>query len=393
MSLLIQKFGGSSLATVAHIQNVAKIIKASCDAGHRVVAVVSAMGDETDHLLTLMHQLTDTPHDREYAALLTSGEQVSSALLSMALSALGVMSQSYQAFQIQLRTQDQYRKSRVASVDARMLLAAVDNGSVPVIAGFQGINEQSEITTLGRGGSDITAVALAAFLQADECQIFTDVDGVYSADPRTVTEAELINEMHYDEMLAFAQLGAKVLQTNSVEMARKYNVPVRVLSSVNPSRGTLIHNVHHERAVSGIACVAEQVKVTVRDLTHADSIQVLQHMRNELIEHDMLSQNHKSEDQHDMSFAMSENELRQLCQLTHDFHIQTGMAKISLVGQGMQMHAGVAASMMQLLSEHDISIHSISSTTVQVSILIDADVLVHCMQLLHGAFKMKPHSV
>lgn len=385
--LIIQKFGGSSVATPDHIKHIATIVQHTYRQGHRVIVVVSAMGDETDRLIQLMQQVTDEPQDREYAALLASGEQVSSALVAMALARLGIKSRSYCGFQIELLTQTQYRKARVSSVNSRKLLDLLDQDIVPVIAGFQGINEFCDITTLGRGGSDITAVALAAFLHADECQIFTDVDGVYSADPRVVSQAQLIADMSYDEMLAFAQLGAKVLQTNSVEMARKYNVPVRVLSSMAPSRGTLITNKKTDVLVSGIACVDNQVKVTVCGLTSEAIASVLQHMQDELIEYDMHSQ-HSTDSGHDMSFTMSETELPRLCQLSHDFHIQSGMAKISLVGQGMQGHAGFAATILQLLAKEAIHIHSIISTEIKVSILISSSRLVDAVKLLHHQFDL-----
>lgn len=395
MGIIIQKFGGSSVATVNHIKHVAKIIQATLDQGDQVIAVVSAMGDETDRLVSLMAELGDPPVDREYSALLASGEQVTSALLSMALQQLGVASKSFLGFQIDLHTQLQYRKSHVTSVNTRKLLDELNAGIVPVVAGFQGVNEQHEITTLGRGGSDITAVALAAFLGADECQIFTDVAGVYDADPRLIADAKLIDTLSYDEMLTYAQLGAKVLQKNSVEMARKYHVPLRVLSSLKPDTGTMIvanREITHSY-VSGIACVNHQVKVTLCDLTASELTTVLQHMQSELIEHDMLSQNHKHNDQHDVSFAISESELPRLCKLSDDFHIQSGMAKISLVGQGMQTHAGLAAKIMQSLSAKNIHIHSIGSTEFQVSILVDTPQLDTCIRLLYSDFRLQSQDV
>jgi aspartate kinase len=397
--LLIQKFGGTSVASVEHILRVATIIKESIDRGDQIIAVISAMNDETDRLITLMEQITDVPADREYSALLASGEQVSSALLALALHKLGVASVSYNAYQIELKTQSQHRKSHVSSVNARKLLDDTKQRIVPVVAGFQGINDQLEVTTLGRGGSDITAVALAAFLDADECQIYTDVNGVYSADPRVVPSAQLINVMNFDEMLAFAELGAKVLQQNSVEMARKYNVPLRVLSSFNAlSKGTLIKSNGSSNAiVSGIASVDGQVKVTVCDIEVNDLAEILQHMKDELIDYDMLTQNQNQNtnttDTHDMSFAISESELPRLCKLTHDFHIQTGIAKISLVGQGMQMHAGFAATILQLLAQKDIPVHSIFSTEIKVSILINADLLVQAVQILHNEFRSQSQKV
>ncbi len=386
MSLLVQKFGGSSVGTIERIKHVAHLIKHSLESNHRIVVVVSAMGDETDRLCDLMQQISATPNDREYSALLASGEQMSSALLSLALNEIGVKSKSYNAYQIQLLTSLQHRKSPIQSINSQRLLEDLDQGIVPVVAGFQGINEEGDLTTLGRGGSDTTAVALAAFLQAQECQIFTDVDGVYTADPRMVQQAQLIHDMDYNEMLAFAELGAQVLQTYSVEMARKYNVSLRVLSSLTPARGTLVtSSCSASRLVCGIACVDDQVKVTLRDVAQTDRTQILDHMQRELIEYDMLAQNeHVSH--HDMSFVIHEGELPPLCRLTHDFHIQTGMAKISLVGQGMQRHAGFAATILQLMSKQDIHIHSIFSTEIKVSILIDSVALQHAVKMLHEEF-------
>lgn len=389
MALWIQKFGGSSVGSVERIAHVAAVVKAAVEQGHQVVVVVSAMGDETDRLLGLLNQITTEASAREYAALLASGEQASSALVASALIAAEVQAQSLNAFQIQLRTESAYRKSRVLSVAKESIESLLRAGVVPVVTGFQGINDASELTTLGRGGSDITAVALAAFLKAEECQIFTDVDGVFSADPNLVSEAKLLTTITYDEMLAFASLGAHVLQPNSVEMARKYNVPLRVLSSFHVSSGTLVRSVQQADtllSVSGIAYVDNQVKVTLTEISKVQYESVMAHIKEKRLDMDMLWQHHKDDDCLDVSFALHKDELPQLCQVTSDINIHSGLAKISLVGKNMQVHAGFAAQIMQLLAQDQLHIHSIISTSVKVSILVDSAELKRIVSLLHHKF-------
>ncbi len=389
MGLLIQKFGGSSVGTVERIKHVAQMVATAVAQGHQVVVVVSAMGDETDRLLGLLSQTTSEVPAREYAALLASGEQASSALLAAALNAMGIAAQSLNAFQIKLRTELTYRKARVESIDQAVLENCLQAGIVPVVTGFQGVNDDNELTTLGRGGSDITAVALSAFLKADECQIFTDVDGVFSADPNLVADAKLLDDITYDEMLAFASLGAHVLQPNSVEMARKYNVRLRVLSSFRITQGTLVRSVQQSEqtfSVSGIAYVDDQVKVTLTAIPQSQAESIMALIKAKRLDMDMLWQHHKGNDALDMSFALHKDDLPQLCQKTCDIHIQPGLAKVSVVGKNMQSHASFSAQIMQLLGPDQIHIHSIISTAVKVSILVDSDKLSLTVSLLHRNF-------
>ena len=388
MTLLVQKFGGTSVGSVAHIQRVAQIIQVSLKRGDAVVAVVSAMADETDRLIQLAQQLNPSPNDREYSALLASGEQVTATLLTIALQQLGIKAKSYNAFQMQLQTDGQYCKARILNVDWQCLQEDLDQHIVPVVMGFQGVNAQQEITTLGRGGSDISAVALAAFMHAEECQIFTDVDGVYSADPHIVTDAQRIKSMSYDEMLTYAQLGANVLQQSAVEMARKYNVILRVLSSLQVGPGTLItRGLQSDKLlVSGVACEINQVKASMTNLVQTDVTRILNFIEQERIDMDMFWQQ-QIDGAIKLSFVMNEGELATLCKFTSDIHVQSGMAKLSLVGQRMRTHAGFSAHIMQLLGQQNIQIHRIVSSETKVSILIDSAVMQHAAVLLHKYFK------
>lgn len=389
MALIIQKFGGSSVGTIERIKHVAQIIAQAVGQGHQVIVVVSAMGDETDRLLALLNQTTSEVPPREYAALLASGEQASSALVAAALTAIGISAQSYNAFQIKLCTELAYCKARVSHVDQAILERCLQQGIVPVVTGFQGINDMNELTTLGRGGSDITAVALSAFLKANECQIFTDVDGVFSVDPNLVADAQLLNNITYDEMLAFASLGARVLQPNSVEMARKYNVPLRVLSSFHPAEGTLIRPTQagdQAFSVSGIAYVDDQVKVTLTEIAQSQAESIMALIQTKRLDMDMLWQHSKGDNALDMSFALPKDDLPELCRQTRDIHIHSGLAKVSVVGKNMQSHAGFSAQIMQLLGPDQIHIHSIVSTAVKVSILVDSDKLPLAVSLLHRNF-------
>lgn len=389
MARYVLKFGGSSVADIDCLRRVASIIQTLYADNHELVVVVSAMGGETDRLVNLIQHITPHPSDREYAACVSSGEQVSSSLLAMMLQSYGVKAQSVFGWQMQLKTDDMHRKSHIQSVDTDYFDQLLADGIMPIVTGFQGVNQHSDVTTLGRGGSDTTAVALAAFLNAAECIIYTDVQGVFSADPRIVPMAQCLPKVSYAEMLTYADLGAKVLQTRSVELARKFKVPVRVKSTFEPSEvGTLLvpgdHD-HSEPIVSGIACVKNQVKVTLAQLDHLLLDQLESHIQTHDIEIDMHTQDLQG-DSTDVSFTMHEDELPRLCQLTEDLHVQSHLAKISLVGQHMQSHAGFAADIIKSVSEAGVTIHSVVSSATKVSILVGADDALMIVQLLHRLF-------
>jgi aspartate kinase len=392
MAFYIQKFGGTSVADITCLQRVANIVKATVEAGHRTVVVVSAMAGETDRLTSLIHQAAPNLVPRESAACLAAGEQVSSALLAMILCQAGVKAQSVNAFQMQLITSGGYCHAHTEGVSQDYFNALYQQGTVPVIAGFQGL-ENNNFTTLGRGGSDTSAVALAAFLQADECHIYTDVKGVYSADPRIVHDAYLLKTISYDEMLTLAELGAKVLQKRSVEMARKYNVPVRVLSSFEKDGvGTLVKQASVCKegfCVSGVACVEQQVKVTMQNILAQQLKSVLDLLKKKKIDVDLYLEEVIDGAFVTASFLMHEAGLPQLCQFTRDIHVESGLAKVSLVGREMSSHAEFSMQSMHALLEKDIVIHNIVSSPTKVSISVNADQLISTANELHALFAAK----
>ena len=406
MALIVQKFGGTSVGNVERIQNVAKQVAASVKEGHKVVVAVSAMSGETNRLTALAKEMQDRPSKREMDVLLTTGEQVTIALLSMALQAQGCPAVSYTGWQVPIKTNDVHTKARIEKIESTKILEQIDLGKVVVVAGFQGIAEESgDITTLGRGGSDTTAVALAAALNADECQIYTDVDGVYTTDPRVVPNAKRLDKVTYDEMLELASLGAKVLQIRSVEFASKYNVPLRVLSSMKAGGGTLItkedieENNMEKPLISGIAFSRDEAKLMILGVPDKPGVayQILGPISEANIEIDMIIQNQGIDGTTDFTFTVSRNDMDTAIEVLEGIATQLGarevisedsIVKISMVGVGMKSHAGIASKMFKTLADNDINIQMIGTTEIKISVVINESGLELAVQALHDAFEL-----
>lgn len=410
MSLIVQKFGGTSVATIARIENVARRIIASRAQGHDVVVVVSAMGLETDRLDELAREIgvNDPVMHREFDVLLSTGEQVSIALLSMMLVKLGCPARSYTGSQIRIITDSTFTKARIVEIECDKLLGDVKKGLVPVVAGFQGVDAEGNITTLGRGGSDTTAVALAAVLKASECQIYTDVDGVYTTDPRVVEGARCLERITFEEMLELASLGSKVLHSRAVEFASKYKVPIRVLSSFGDTPGTLITNEEEsgmeQPIISGIAFTRDEAKLTVRGVPDVPGIAsaILGPISAANIEVDMIVQNVAADNTTDFTFTVRrsdyEHALKILKKVAQDIDARevtsdNKIAKLSMVGVGMRSHAGVASKMFKVLSEESINIQMISTSEIKISVVIDEKYLELAARTLHSAFDLAPEAV
>lgn len=401
MALYVQKFGGSSLSSIERIQHVAEIVKKTRDQGDDVVVVVSAMQGETDRLIELSRAISQNPDKREFDALVSTGERNAAALLSMALQKLSCKAHSYDAAQIGIHTDDCHAKARITDINTEVIKDDVHAGIVPVITGFQGVNEQGAVTTLGRGGSDISAVAIAAALQADECQIFTDVDGVYTSDPRIVKKAKCLQKITFNEMLALASVGAKVLQTRSVIFAHKYKMPLRVCSSFVEGVGTLItdDDVKERPIISGVGFDRHQAKLTVIGLPKLDNnyVQTISDaVQKAAIDLDMLVEN-ESDKNIDLSFTVPMDDYSQAMTITKDIVKGAGIkdvignedvAKLSLIGLGMKSHAGVATRMFNVLGEKGIPIHLISSSEVKISAVVDEQHIETGACLLHSAFDL-----
>lgn len=412
MSLLIQKFGGTSLQSIERIERAADTIIRTRNAGHEVVVVVSAMGHETDRLINLAKSLALEPNTREYAALISTGEQVSAALLSLCLEKKGYKARSFTGGQAGILTDSQYEKARIIHIDENPLRQALSEGYIAVVTGFQGVDKNRHITTLGRGGSDTTAVALAACLTADECQIFTDVDGVYTADPRVEPKARLLETITAEEMLELSSLGSKVLQVRSVEFADKYNVPLRVLSSFNPGKGTRIVSDHSIKTnsvndenlenpiISGITYNRHEAKITLANVPDSPGVaaRILKEISLQAIEVDMIVQNGVENDRTDFTFTVNRedylktmsildktiNTLSSAIRITGDDSI----GKLSLVGVGMRNHAGVAQKMFQALAAENINILLISTSEIKISVVIAEKNIEAGVRALHAAFRL-----
>ncbi len=403
MGLLVQKYGGTSVASPEHIGRVADRVVRAREAGHDVVVVVSAMAGETERLLGLARAMADRPPPRELDVLLATGEQVTIALLAMALVARGMPAVSYTGAQVHIRTDAMHNKARIVDIDASRLHRDIGNGRVVVVAGFQGVDEHGNITTLGRGGSDTTAVALAAALKADECQIYTDVDGVYTTDPRVVPEARKLDRITYEEMLEMASLGAKVLQIRSVEFASKYDVPLRVLSSFEDGPGTLISNEDYEMEqalISGIAFNRDEAKLTVLGVPDQPGVasRILGPVADAGIEVDMIVQNIADNGCTDFTFTVQRSDYERALEILDDVRQALGarevkgderIAKISLVGVGMRSHAGIASRMFRTLADEGINIQMISTSEIKVSVVIDNKYLELATRALHAAFGLE----
>ncbi len=405
MALIVQKYGGTSVATIAHLGNVARKIIATREKGHDVVVVVSAMGHETDRLDDLARQVGVTPETlREVDVLLSTGEQVTTALLSMVLVNQGCRARSYTGGQVKILTDSSHTKARILDIECERLQAGLDSGVVAIVAGFQGVDEQGRITTLGRGGSDTTAVALAAALGADECQIYTDVDGVYTTDPRVVDSARCLERLTFEEMLELASLGSGVLHTRAVEFASKYKVPIRVLSSFNDSKGTLITSEDdsgmEQPIISGIAFTRDEAKLTVMGVKDIPGIasKILGPISDANIEVDMIVQNVAADMSTDFTFTVSRNDYDQALLVLKNVATQIDareisgdnkIAKVSLVGVGMRSHAGVATKMFRTLASESINIQMISTSEIKISVVIDEKYLELAVRALHAAFELE----
>ncbi len=405
MALIVQKYGGTSVGSPERIKNVARRIAKFQSKGHRLVVVVSAMSGETNRLIALAKEIQAHPDSRELDVMVSTGEQISVALLSMALMELGIKARSYTGAQVRILTDSAHTKARILKIDEDRLRADLDAGHIVVVAGFQGVDEAGSITTLGRGGSDTTAVALAAALKADECQIYTDVDGVYTTDPRIVPEARRLKTITFEEMLEMASLGSKVLQIRSVEFAGKYKVRLRVLSSFEEEgEGTLItfeeDNDMEQAIISGIAFNRDEAKITVLGVPDRPGIayQILGPVADANIDVDMIIQNVGHDGLTDFSFTVPRNEfVRTVDILKSQVQPHIGardviggdrIAKVSIVGVGMRSHVGIASTMFRTLAEEGINIQMISTSEIKISVVVDEKYMELAVRVLHKAFDL-----
>jgi aspartate kinase len=403
MSLIVQKFGGTSVGTVDRIKAVAKKVAGFREQGHDIIVVLSAMSGETNRLIDLAKAMQATPTPRELDVLVSTGEQVTISLLCMALHDLGLGAKSYTGTQVRILTDEAHTKARIREIDDVKIREDLAAGNVVVVAGFQGVDENGNITTLGRGGSDTTGVALAAALKADECQIYTDVDGVYTTDPRVVSNARRLNRLTFEEMLEMASLGSKVLQIRSVEFAGKYNVPVRVLHAFQDGPGTLISSEENSDmenpAISGIAFTRDEAKITVLGVPDTPGLayQILGPVSDANIEVDVIVQNVAEDKSTDLTFTVSRGDMAKAEAIVRNLVKKTGarevktddkIAKVSLVGVGMRSHAGIASKMFKTLAEESINIQLITTSEIKISVVIDEKYLELAVRSLHAAFEL-----
>lgn len=404
MALIVQKFGGTSVGTVERIEQVAEKVKKFREAGDDVVVVVSAMSGETNRLIGLANQIMEQPVPRELDVMVSTGEQVTIALLSMALIKRGVPAVSYTGNQVRILTDSAHTKARILHIDDSSIRADLKAGKVVVVAGFQGVDGNGNITTLGRGGSDTTGVALAAALKADECQIYTDVDGVYTTDPRVVPQARRLDKVTFEEMLEMASLGSKVLQIRAVEFAGKYNVPLRVLHSFQEGPGTLITIDDEEESmeqpiISGIAFNRDEAKLTIRGVpdTPGVAFKILGPISAANVEVDMIVQNVAHDNTTDFTFTVHRNDYLNALEILKQTAANIGareaigdtnIAKVSIVGVGMRSHAGVASRMFEALAKESINIQMISTSEIKVSVVIEEKYLELAVRALHTAFEL-----
>ncbi len=403
MALIVEKYGGTSVGSVERINAVAQNVADSVKNGDQLVVVVSAMSGETNRLIGLAKEICEQPCPREMDVLTSTGEQVTIALLSLALQKIGISACSYIGYQIPIRTNSVHGKARIKHIDTDRVHADLDNGNVVVIAGFQGISEENKITTLGRGGSDTTAAAMAVALNADECRIFTDVDGVYTADPRMVMDAKRLESITFEEMLELSGAGAKVIQIRAVEFAGKYNIPLRVLSSFEPGPGTLItyeDKKMEQPLISGITVVENEAKITIRGVPDKPGIaySILGPISAADINVDMIVQNVGTDGLTDFTFTINQEDLQKSMDLLEPVVKElkaetvvgdTNLAKISAVGVGMRSHAGIATAMFRALSEKGINIQMISTSEIKISVTIDKEYTELAVRTLHKAFGLE----
>ncbi len=402
-SLVVQKYGGTSVRDIDRIRKVAERVKETWESGKDVVVVVSAMAGETDKLLGMAHELSDHPERREIDLLLSSGERISSALLAMALQALGCPAVSLTGRQMGLKTDGIHTRARIKQIDASRALGILQKQHVVVCAGFQGINEEGDVTTLGRGGSDTSAVALAVALKADLCEIYTDVKGVYTADPRVLDTARKLNVVSFDEMLEMASLGAKVLQIRCVEFAKNFNMPLVVRSSFSKAEGTLIckeSDDMEQPVVSGVMFDKDQSKITVKGVPDQPGIaaRIFNALADESLSVDMIIQNVSAEGHTDISFTLATSHLKEamviMDRIAKEIRAQSveadsEISKISVIGAGMRSHSGVAARIFKTLSDESINMLMISTSEIRVSVIIDKKQTENAVRALHGAFDLE----
>ncbi len=410
MALIVQKYGGTSVGSPERIKNVARRVAKYQAQGHQIVVVVSAMSGETNRLIALAKEIQSHPDPRELDAVISTGEQVTIGLMAMALMDAGLKAKSYTGAQVKILTDSAFTKARILSIDEQRIRADLANGYVVVVAGFQGMDEDGNITTLGRGGSDTTGVAIAAALRADECQIYTDVDGVYTTDPRLVPEARRLKSITFEEMLEMASLGSKVLQIRAVEFAGKYKVKLRVLSSFEEEgEGTLItfeeDNKMEQAIISGIAFNRDEAKITVRGVPDKPGIayQILGPISEANIDVDIIIQNVSVDGTTDFSFTVHRNEFAKAMDIlkkqvqkhigARDVIGDDKAAKVSVVGVGMRSHVGIASKMFRTLAEEGINIQMISTSEIKISVIIDEKYLELAVRVLHKAFDLDQEPV
>jgi aspartate kinase len=400
MAFVVKKFGGTSVGTIERVLEVAKKVAAARSRGEKVVAVVSAMAGDTDRLVRLGTQVSENPDEREFDLLLSTGEMVSSALLAIALNDMGYAAESFTGRQVGILTDSVHTKARIRKIDGERIFQALDQGKIAVVAGFQGINEREDMTTLGRGGSDTTAVALAAALSADVCEIYTDVDGVYTADPNLVPDARRLRKISYDEMLEMASLGAKVLQTRSVEVAKVYQVPVLVKSTFQEGEGTLVTREDAELekvVVSGLTLDKNQARITVVGVPDRPGLaaKIFGRVSDAHIVVDMIVQNVSDQELTDISFTVARGDGKKAFALVeevlpeigaHDVKLDAKIAKVSIIGAGMRSHSGIATSMFAALAQDNINILMISTSEIKISCVIDEKYGELAVRTLHDAF-------
>ena len=400
--LIVKKFGGTSVANVERIEAVADIVEQTIQEGNRVTVVLSAMGNNTDDLIKLAKEINPEPDLREYDALLSTGEQVSVALLAMALIKRGIKGKSYTAYQLGIKTNSSHSRARILGVDVDKITEELRANVVPVITGFQGMNDFGDITTLGRGGSDTTGVALAVALNADECQIYIDVDGIFTTDPRVYDKAKLLKNISFEEMLELSSAGAKVLQLRAVEYASKFNMPIRVLSSFKHGKGTLVQeekNIMERPIVSGISSIDTEAKLTVRGVPDIPGVaaKILGPISDAGIDVDVIVQNIGADNTTDFTFTVdksnsskAENILKETSNSLGGGKVEADddIAKISIVGRGMRANAGVASKMFQALANNEINISMITTSEIKISVVIKKREMKEAIKALHDAFDL-----
>ena len=403
MALYVQKYGGTSVGSIERIEAVADKVKSFHDAGHQLVVAVSAMSGETNRLIALAKGITDTPDPREMDVLVSTGEQVTIALLAIALQKRGIHARSFTGWQVGIKTDSAFMKARIEDIETDAMRKVLDAGGVAIVAGFQGIDDDNNITTLGRGGSDTTGVALAAALKADECQIYTDVDGVYTTDPRVVPAARRMDKVTFEEMLEMASLGSKVLQIRSVEFAGKYKVPLRVLSSMKEGNGTLItmeeNSSVEQPVISGIAFNRDEAKITVKGVPDVPGVasRILGPVSDANVEVDMIVQNVSEDGTTDFTFTVNRGDYKKTLTVLKSVSAELkarevsgtdDICKVSMVGVGMRSHAGVASKMFKVLADENINILAITTSEIKISVVIAEKYLELAVRALHTAFDL-----